>query len=66
MYCCREIVVVVVWVMGSQLLVRSFSRQGYSFFLRHVDEVSYGYRMHVFIHFPEDFHMMCSKKDIFR
>jgi len=40
--------------MGSQLLVRSFSRQGYSFFLRHVDEVSYGYLMHVFIHFPED------------
>jgi len=29
--------------MGSQLLVRSFSRHGYSLLLRHVDEVSYCY-----------------------
>ena len=30
-------------VMGSQLLVRSFSRHGYALLLRHVDEVSYGH-----------------------
>jgi len=44
-----DIQLLLLWVMGSHLLVRSFSRNGYSLFLRHVDEVSYIFIFYLYL-----------------